>query len=35
MDICLRSLFLGVEEATDNHSDISDAQYGEVIFYLL
>jgi hypothetical protein len=35
MDICLRSWFLGVEEATDNRSDISDAQYGEAVFYLL
>jgi hypothetical protein len=28
-------LFPGVEEVTDNHSDISDAGYGEVILYLL
>jgi hypothetical protein len=27
--------FPGVEEATNNHSDISDARYGEVILYLL
>jgi hypothetical protein len=27
--------FPGVEEATDNRSDISDGRYGEAIFYLL
>jgi hypothetical protein len=33
--ICLWSYFPGVEEATDNRSNISDARYEEVIFYLL